>query len=346
MEKKDGIPLVSVIVPIYNVVDYLEQCILSITNQSYYDMQIILVDDGSTDGSEDICDRYELLDDRIEVIHKLNSGVSDARNYGLNCARGDYIAFVDSDDWVEPDMISVMVSEMNSDVDLVVAGFYVERTNERVIGNAMANLYKNGEKVLCDSRRALGILLEDKMDNFLWNKMYKKELFQNGNLRFPKSMTFEDVAIMHKIFMQAKNVCFINVPVYHYNIRKNGITGQQSVNNTLDHCEVRVKRYEDLYTTVPEYRESQWKGIETSIIRMVATDLLNRVTDKDYKKKKKEIIIRRKKIQLFVKQNSNGMLKKMSLSQRIILFLCIQNQILFDCAAVLFELILRNVEVE
>ena len=105
--------LISVIVPVYNVEEYVEKCVLSIINQTYKNLEIILVDDGSTDNSGKICDEIAIKDNRIKVIHKKNGGLSDARNVGIDIAKGDYLGFVDSDDYIDPDMYSILLNNMN-----------------------------------------------------------------------------------------------------------------------------------------------------------------------------------------------------------------------------------------
>ena len=166
-------PLISVIVPVYNVEKYLRKCLESIINQTYKNLQIILVNDGSTDSSLSICKEYENIDNRIIVIDKENEGPAIARNVGLDSADGDFIAFVDSDDWILENMYEVLLEKQAiHNADMTVCGKlnYYEKTDSFVSGNLFEN------DVYCEKEEAIGILMLKSVAP--WNKLYRKKLFE------------------------------------------------------------------------------------------------------------------------------------------------------------------------
>lgn len=213
--------LVSIIVPIYKVESYLHKCIDSIINQTYKNLEIILVDDGSPDNCGKICDEFAIKDTRIKVIHKQNGGLSDARNAGLNIATGDYLYFVDSDDWISPDAIEVLISyfESNPDVDIVA-------------GSSVDVHEYNGEILETSYSIPLGTIsqlnkieaLKHNLQNgwAAWNKLYKKELFKD--IRFPKGKINEDEAVMLFILSLCEKIILVGQPTYYYFLRPESIT--------------------------------------------------------------------------------------------------------------------------
>lgn len=204
--------LVTVIVPVYNTEQQLERCVRSIQNQTYKTLEILLVDDGSTDQSPTICDRLAKEDSRIRVIHKENGGVSDARNKGLEEAKGDYIAFVDSDDWIEETMISGMLTVAGEhQVSLVVCNY--SRAAEEKRAGAL------GEEVqMLSSKEILQkYLLEDKeirIPHSVWGKLFARELI--GEKRFPLIKRTEELLFSTEIFCQAKPCAYVPQAFYHY----------------------------------------------------------------------------------------------------------------------------------
>ena len=216
------LPLISVIVPIYNTELYLDKCMQSILNQTYRNLEIILVDDGSTDNSSQMCDLYAGKDSRIRVIHKENGGQSSARNVGLNVCTGDYISFVDSDDWIELDMYSTLVEQLEKHgVDLAVSGRYdaYENSEVRRIGKQLG---KNGVFSAYDilPQMALGQL----SDFSVCDKLHKRNLWEN--IRFPEGEIYEDFAVMYKVLLAAGSVFLCDKPLYTYYHRSNStVTG-------------------------------------------------------------------------------------------------------------------------
>ena len=173
-QNQDEADLISVIVPVYNVEKYLDRCMKSILQQTYHRLEIILVDDGSTDASAAMCDAYARRDSRIRVVHKQNGGLSDARNAGLELAAGDYIGYVDSDDWIEPDMYEYLLENaLKYQADIAVCG-RVERYVDKEVVRGFSEI-----EVLAREPALKYLLQNDLLQNYAWDKLYKQELFQD-----------------------------------------------------------------------------------------------------------------------------------------------------------------------
>lgn len=212
--------LISVIIPVYNVEKYLSECIDSVINQEYSNLDIIIIDDGSTDKSAIICDEYKELDSRIRVIHKINEGLSSARNYGLRVAKGDWICFIDSDDWIADKYVSRMYEiACKNDADIVVSN-YCRVELDGTIRIAKAKCYqKRGIDVVYTNANETG----DYAINYTiaWNKLYKKNLF--NNVRFPEGLLLEDQMVTCKLMYFAERVVAIDEPLYYYRRRLGSI---------------------------------------------------------------------------------------------------------------------------
>lgn len=213
-------PCISVIVPVYNVAPYLARCVDSLITQTWKNLEILLVDDGSQDDSGRICDAYAGKDPRIRVIHKENGGLSSARNAGLEAAAGEYIGFVDSDDWLEPDAYAGMMNRMEQlDAQLVCAGRYDvdEATGEKTIG-----LCPTREECITGEALAGRIFLWDHCDSSACDKLYRRELFQG--IRYPEGRVCEDVATTYRIALKAQRAVLCDRPVYNYFHRSGSIS--------------------------------------------------------------------------------------------------------------------------
>lgn len=216
--------LVSIIIPVYNVEKYLLACVNSAINQTYKCLEIILVDDGSTDSSGRICDECAKMDSRIKVIHKVNGGLSDARNVGIDAATGDYLAFVDSDDLIHTQFIETLYSlvcDFKADIASVeFKNFYDEESLD-----LEGILF--GETMILQSEEAIDkILYQNILDNSVCNKLYDRHLFDG--LRFPIGKLYEDLAIFYKVYERAKRVVHRRVAYYYYRLRRDSITGNFS----------------------------------------------------------------------------------------------------------------------
>ena len=213
--------LVSVIVPVYNVQEFVGECIESIINQTYTNMEIILVDDGSTDQSGVICDEYAKKDKRISVIHKENGGLSDARNAGVIQAKGEYISFVDSDDYLAPETISKFYKELNlHDCDIAVCNimrFYDDgTTDEFYVPTYETTILKGNDK------------FETLKQPSVCNKLFKAKLFTD--IKFPKGKFYEDTFVYHVLAYRAKKIVLTGYAGYWYRLRKSSILGEQKIN--------------------------------------------------------------------------------------------------------------------
>ena len=210
--------LVSIIVPIYGVEEYLSKCIDSIINQTYKNLEIILVDDGSPDKCPDICDAFEKKDERIKVIHKKNGGLSDARNAGIDTAHGDYFVFVDSDDWIENTMVEHLLFACKKyNVEMATCARYITdgHSTRAVAFNGPARAY-SAEEALNE------ILLGKSMDVAAWDKIYVRNLFDD--IRYPVGENNEDIAVFYKIVDAAGKVAHCGTNEYYYRSRPGSIT--------------------------------------------------------------------------------------------------------------------------
>lgn len=224
MNNTDTLPLISIIVPVYNVKEYLEKCLDSICSQTYKNLEIIVVDDGSTDGSGEICDSYAQSDTRIKVFHQPNAGQSAARNKALGMAQGELLGFVDSDDWIEKDMYEFLYRLMvESDADISVCSHYVET------GTKTKVRHSSGTFTAFSRDEAIRALVVDKrIRNYMWDKLFKRQLFDG--ISFPENRVFEDIAVSYLIFHKAGLVVMQDSPKYHY-LKREGSTTQGKLYN-------------------------------------------------------------------------------------------------------------------
>lgn len=209
--------LISVIVPIYNVERELDRCVRSIRSQTHRELEIILVDDGSPDGCPAMCDRYAEEDSRIRVIHKENGGQSSARNAGLRMATGEFVMYVDSDDYIEPDSCQRLLAAMQADVDIVVGSFREEKDGQTIIhghtGLEEGNAYPSREFVIRSIQK-------NEWYAAPWVAMYRRNFLLENKLFYKEGMVCEDTQLMLKLYLCAKKIACIWMPFYHYNVRK------------------------------------------------------------------------------------------------------------------------------
>lgn len=208
-------PVISVIVPVYKVEKYLRRCLDSITEQTYTNLEVILVDDGSPDRCGEICDEYAAKDVRFLVIHTRNGGVGVARNIGLSKCHGKYIMFVDSDDYLEPNMCEMLLDAIKKNNSCIaVCGFFVddESGKRRIVGPSQYTSLSGKESVIKYFSGSGSTYLVN-----VWNKLYDKRIFdKNSILRFPSDMRYEDEFISYKILYHASKIVFIRPALYHY----------------------------------------------------------------------------------------------------------------------------------
>ena len=237
--------MISVIVPVYNVEPYLRKCLDSVINQTYKDMEILIVDDGSTDGSDDICDEYK-TDKRVRVFHTENRGLSCARNVGLDNAKGDWIGFVDSDDWIEPEMYELLIKGAEeTGADIVECGIFTEYKTRTI-------QYPAIQTTVCETE-AIEALIGSKIKNQVWNKIWKAECF--ADIRFPEGHNSEDISTVYKIVQKA-SVTGIKGEYYHWRQRASSITHRYNQKNLEDGWIAYKKRYDDLHDCVSSEAEA------------------------------------------------------------------------------------------
>ena len=244
-------PLVSIIIPVYQVEKYLDKCIASVVGQTYQNLQIILIDDGSTDRSPAICDNWKEQDPRITVIHQPNGGLSQARNAGLKIATGEFVGFVDSDDWIEPLMIETLLSALQvTDADIAVGGFEGFAEDSKSIPYAKA---KSTKRRLYSTEEALKrlLLLRGFIRNFVWNKLYRRTVL--SGVAFPEGRLYEDVTWTAQVIGNAKTVVCVDQIFYHYLYRPDSLShdDRQFVRRLQDELELTEQRLDYIHRHYP-----------------------------------------------------------------------------------------------
>lgn len=222
--------LISIIIPIYKVEDYLDRCIESAVGQTYKNIQIILVDDGSPDRCPQICDEWQIKDDRIIVIHKDNGGLSSARNKGIQNSTGEYILFIDSDDYIELDACEKLMSCAKG-VDLVVGEATIYE-NGSIYYNIHTNLKENHVYTGVDC--AIKAISRGEWFAPVWYNMYKRDFILSNNLFFEEGTLHEDMEYLPRIFLAAKTVKYIKLQFYNYIIRQSSICGSKTPKHLND----------------------------------------------------------------------------------------------------------------
>ena len=226
-------PEVSIIVPLYNVEPYLRRCVDSLINQTLQNIEIILVDDGSTDGCGVICDKYAAKDTRIHVVHQENAGLSEARNAGIDRARADFLMFVDSDDWVEPDYCKLPLNTAKEQqADLVMFQF------RRILnGKEVKRRHYAIDEGIKTQAEALD-LIQSIVGMAAWNKLYHRDLFRRN--RYPKGKVYEDVYLTPILVHKAKQIVYTPAILYNYEKRAGSITTDLSAKNAQDQYDAKT----------------------------------------------------------------------------------------------------------
>ena len=243
-------PTVSIIVPVYNAEHTISRCIESILNQKYTDFELLLVNDGSTDRSGAICDAYAARDSRVRVIHKENSGVSDTRNTALNQAKGTYLQFLDSDDWITPDATSSLVRTAESgSCDLVVSDFY------RVVGERVSQKGDIDDDGLMTREEYAAHMMENPADFYygvLWNKLYRREIVEAHHLRMDPQISWcEDFMFNLEYIRYAETFRALQVPIYYYVKTKGSLANQSlTISKTVKMKLMVFEYYQQFFKTV------------------------------------------------------------------------------------------------
>ena len=255
-------PKISIIVPIYNAQKTIERCIDSILNQDFSDFELILIDDGSKDNSGKICDTYAGKDQRVRVIHKENSGVSASRNLALREAKGEYLQFLDADDWITPNATRLLVESMETnDCDMVIADFY------RVIGERLSHKGSIDEDGVLSREEFANNMMENPADFYygvLWNKLYKRSIIEKYQLCMnPKISWCEDFMFNLEYIRHCENIFVLQVPIYYYVKTKGSLVSQSmSLTKTIKTKMMVFEYYNDFYKQVLTEEEYEKKRLQ------------------------------------------------------------------------------------
>ena len=260
-------PKVSIIIPIYNAEKHLRRCIDSVLKQDFEDFELILMNDGSRDSSGMICDTYAEKDERVRVVHKENSGVSDTRNQAMALARGEYLQFLDSDDWITPDATGLLMRMATEHhCELVIADFY------RVIGERLSPKGKIREDGILSRDEFAMEMMENPADFYygvLWNKLYRRDIIENNNLCMDKDISWcEDFIFNMEYIRHVKQVYALHVPMYYYVKTPGSLVSQgTSISKTIQMKRTVFKCYKEFYKEV--FKEEDYEKIRLQVYRFL-----------------------------------------------------------------------------
>ena len=270
---------ISVIVPIYNAEAYLNRCLDSIINQTYSDLEIILINDGSTDNSLDICLEYASKDKRIVVYNQTNKGISKARNKGIELATGDYIGFVDSDDIISPRMYETLYNLMTDEKCLIAGCQYTKFTSS-------CNFKEDKNYISYTKEEALKKNLNEEISNFLWDKLIKEELF--NDIKFKENMIFEDLDVIYRLIGKVDKIVISDSILYGYFQREDSYVHTYSYEKIINYLNVYKDKYDYLIIEYPNLKEELNKNRIFNIFVLFRNIVLSR--NKEYLKDAKVIL--------------------------------------------------------
>ncbi|MGL5752407.1 MAG: bifunctional glycosyltransferase/CDP-glycerol:glycerophosphate glycerophosphotransferase, partial [Paraclostridium sp.] len=298
-------PKVSIVVPIYNVEKYIHRCVDSIINQSYKNLEIILVNDGSLDNCGSISEEYAKKDNRIKVVHKENGGLSDARNFGMKKITGEYTFFLDSDDWITADIIENLVKvSIENNADVVQSGFYYAYEDYLLFDD---RYYKENELVILDNKTLMKeLVINDKIKNFAWGKLYKTTLVKE--IPFKKGVLFEDVFWAHKVMQKVSTYAVFNKPMCYYLQRSDSISGNYNIKN-LDIIDGLIERHEFIENNYKELKYYSYKRILKTCL--MHYELLEKSSQVDKNKEHRQAIIN------YIENNYEEINKAISLDKQL-----------------------------
>lgn len=287
--------LITVIVAVYNIEDYVAKCIESVINQTYRTIEILVIDDGSTDKSGGICDAYAERDNRIKVFHGKNRGLSEARNQGIGYAKGDYLVFVDGDDWIHPQMIEMLYDVLKKNgSDIAACGF--ERKNIRFAEQK----YRSSQLSVRNITREEAVSDMYSANVVAWNKLYKRSIFDD--IRYPAGRIHEDEFTAHRIYWKCNRISVISEPMYFYVMREDSIVNTVTLKSIFDGLDALLDR-------LSFAKEHNW----TEVLDSVAGRCLDYMAEWYYKLKKskdKKTAARiRNRARMLIKQNRDIKIK-------------------------------------
>ena len=305
-------PAISVIVPVYKVEEYLDRCVQSILDQSFDNLEVILIDDGAPDRCPAMCDEWAKRDSRITVLHQKNGGASSARNAGLRVAQGKYIGFVDSDDWIEPGMYGSMYELITTnDADMVIC----EMQRKEKKNKSMA------EKVeLWDQKKCLDHFFRvngEEDTHCIWNRLIKKEMLKDFS--FIEGKMNEDVHACYCFAVRCKKAVYTNATYYHYTFNVNGVTNNRFTIKKMDLLYVWDKVRKLVANEIPEYLQVCDRNIERARFTLLAKMYFD-----GYDKENQSLKNVKKKLKIMVRKDLFSLLRwKMPLSRKILLLFVI-----------------------
>ncbi|MGP4067322.1 glycosyltransferase family 2 protein [Halobacillus sp. B29] len=283
---------VSIVVPIYKVEKYIHRCLDSIIAQTYTNLEIILVNDGSPDSCGSIADQYQARDERVKAFHKENGGLSDARNYGMQRVTGEYTMFVDSDDWLELQAVEKMLRQiLTFKADVVQSAFYYAHEEHLLFDHRYYS--KNGDLIILDNENLMRELVKNELvKNFAWGKLYKTELIRD--LPFKKGVVFEDVFWAHQGMHRVQTFILLHDPLYNYYQREDSIVANYSVRN-LDILKGLKERHNFIESEYQHLIQESYQNLLKQSLIHFNLLLMNRKVDPDF--------YHRNEIQRYVKNN-------------------------------------------
>lgn len=289
----DVSPLVSIVVPIFKVEQYLDQCIHSIVNQKYKNIEIILVDDGSPDRCPAMCDEWKKRDSRISVIHKGNGGLSDARNVGIRHASGKYVYCVDSDDVIDSSLVQRAVDAACSwNADVVMFRFSYMKEDGTIISSGNDGNSFAYQESCFSSEQILEWMWKEKIPNYAWSFLVLKSIYTEFSIVYPKDRLMEDLATTYKIVSASRKIALINDVLYFYRMRSGSILDKKSPRLVMDYVTSieEISRYADNNYSSLSVSQNNWaiKNLYTSLIWLY--DVKNQFTDGGYEFAKKKIL--------------------------------------------------------
>lgn len=259
--------LVSVIIPVYNVEAFLDRCVISVINQTYTNLEIILVDDGATDSSPELCDRWAKKDHRITVVHKANGGLSSARNAGIAVSHAPWIAFIDSDDWVEPDYVSTLHDlAVSNNADLAICSLYDYRTPDHML-DPLKDEVLTGRDLFVKATQT-----ENWRYQVAWNKLYARRLCPST--LFAEGKLHEDIFSFPIISLSAETVAVTSTPLYHYMVNEGGIMHARYSIRNLDVIEALIDQLNAAINhSIPVCYHPITASIRSNIVDKAASEL-------------------------------------------------------------------------
>ncbi|WP_367366268.1 glycosyltransferase family 2 protein [Lentilactobacillus buchneri] len=248
-------PMITVIVPIFNTSDYLDKCLNSVKEQTYKNFEVLMINDGSTDNSKKICEKFSRIDNRFLLINQSNHGLSYSRNRGLDIAHGKFIFFIDSDDYIDNNLLQTVIPKMLlNNIDLFAFGYYEQFGMKKV-----RSKYKNPNLMEISSEIALYHLFRGSFGSYAWHFVATKKLYMDNNIHFPINKLYEDIATTYKLLGNAHNIYISSDELYYYRQHAQSITHTQSSYNLNDMLDVFPEMDYFIYKNYPNLRNELYR---------------------------------------------------------------------------------------